>query len=231
MALGSLTGLKLHLGISDTSQDTLLTALESAAEAAVLNYVGRPIEQASYTDYYSGAGQRDLALRVWPVSLTVDPVVYLDSAGYWGQGSGFASDTQLTLGTDFAMVRDRTTTGEQSRCGLLRKLGLGLSVQTGRPYASLATRYRQAVWPVGEGNIKVTYTAGYATVPGDITTAVYQLAATVYNTRAFGGGFLASERLGEYSQTLTSALNGNGAMADAVGSVAFLLRPYLDLTV
>lgn len=231
MALGTVAGLKLHLGISGTDQDSLLTQLLAMAEAAVLSYIGRPIEQASFIDFYSGAGQRDIALRVWPVSLTVAPVVYMDQAGYWGQGT-YASDTLQTQGTDYAIIRDRTTVGEQSRCGLLRRLGLGFSFTSiGRPYGSLATRYRQSVWPVGEGNIKVTYTAGYATVPADITLAVYQLAATVYNNRFFGGAFIASERLGEYSQTLHSALNGSGALADVVGSVAFSLRPYLDLTV
>jgi hypothetical protein len=230
MALATLDQFKLQIDVSDTDSDTLLQQLLDIAEKSVLNYVPTFMEQDEVTEYYDGNGQVDLPLRFKPVNLDSTPEVWLDPNGFYGQGTdAFGTSSVQTLGSDFIIVPDGPG---QSRSGLLRRLGLGFRVDSvGRPYGSLATRYRRSVWPIGQGNIKVTYTAGYDPVPADVTGAVLQMAALMHRTRLYGGNFLPSERLGEYAYTLTSALQGNGALADQVGSMQMLLRPYLELTI
>lgn len=225
MALATLSQLKLHLSITTSTDDTLLQQILDGACRSVLSYLDREIEQAEFTEYYSGNGLQDFLLRNTPVDTEEDIEVYLDSSGAFGQGSGFASDTLMTFGTDYVIVPDNATL---SYSGIVRRLGLGLpfDIGSGRPYGSLATRYRQAVWPYGQGNIKVVYTGGYETVPADIVLAVCQLSAAIYRSRQYGGDFQAtSEKLSEYSYTLSGAAIA-ATPADVPGSYANLLRPY-----
>ena len=49
MALTTLADLKTYLGISDSSEDALLNLLIADADAAILGYIGRTIEQATLT--------------------------------------------------------------------------------------------------------------------------------------------------------------------------------------
>lgn len=230
MALANTTQLKTHLSITNTSQDTLLQQLLNGAGDAVLSYLGRPIEQSNYTEYLSGNGQRDLMLKNRPV-LTNTATVYLDQKGYYGAGTDAfnATTTALNSTSDFAVIPD--SPNNLSNSGILKRLGFGWGLTPGRPAGALATPYRQAVWQVGDGNIKVTYTGGFANVPADITLAVLQMAAVVYRTRKYGGQFLSAESLGQYRNDLVAALNGNGPLADQVGSFAFSLRPYMTLWV
>ena len=74
MALTTLADLKTYLGISDSSEDALLNLLIADADAAILGYIGRTIEQATLTEYYSGDGTQMLVLKQRPV--TVFAVLY-----------------------------------------------------------------------------------------------------------------------------------------------------------
>jgi hypothetical protein len=71
------------------------------------------------------------------------------------------------------------------------------------------------IWLVGVNNIKVTYTAGYASgsIPGDIQmAAAYMVGNLVENAGAIAGGFL-SERIGNYSYKKGDASEQEGAKA------------------
>ena len=68
MALTTLADLKTYLGISDSSEDALLNLLIADADAAILGYIGRTIEQATLTEYYSGDGPQMLVLKQRPVT-------------------------------------------------------------------------------------------------------------------------------------------------------------------
>ncbi len=54
-------------------------------------------------------------------------------------------------------------------------------------------------WPRGRKNIKITYSAGYATIPADLAQACIELVATIHNRRKTGGA--KSESIGDYSIT------------------------------
>jgi hypothetical protein len=253
VAIAELSDLKLHLGITTTDKDAELGAVLSISNQAVLSFLGRPVELAERTEYHDGYGMPDIVLRVWPVvfsytgsdgvTVTCEPQCWVDPTGYYGDNpdGAFDDDTELEFGSEFTIRRDDSvptsdcvSNATYGRSGILRRLGTSIrgDVVLGRPASSLASRYRQAVWPVGQGNVKVTYTAGYPVMPADITGAALQMAALVYKTKTWGGGFInAGARLGEYSRGLVQALNGSGPMADQVGTFAMMLNPYRDLIV
>jgi hypothetical protein len=228
MALTDLATVKAFLGIAAdvTDHDAQLGQLISGADQAIKRWCRRDLEQATYTEYYSGLGERDLVLRQWPVTSVSD--VRLDQAGFFGTRAGsFPESSALTLGTHYVLVFDE---GSTSNRGLLRRVG-GISSGFGGFWpieyyrGSLAAR-RMPVWPQGDGNIKVTYTAGYATVPADLTLAANELVAWLRMTSKRGGMPLQSESLADYSYTL-AALQGRPEL----GSVRQLLAPYRELVI
>jgi hypothetical protein len=244
MALATLSQLQSWLG--STSDEAAMNAALSISDRAVRSWLGRNVELAEYTEFYDGLGWPDIVLRQFPVVIKTTiaesetelyPEVWLDAAGYYGANAdGFDADSELTYGEDFAILIDQSgyagpdTQATASKSGILRRLGNGLRSEIlGRPSGSLSSRWRQAVWPVGQGNVKVHYWAGYVCIPEDISGAVLQMAAMLYRTKSWGGAFINAGRLGEYSRNLVSAMNGNGPMADQVGSMAMLLAPYREL--
>lgn len=162
----------------------------------------------------------------------------VDAARWAADGSPgpFGAGTELALGRDFALAMDATAGAGTS--GLLVRLGGGggrggdwpmggSGLWGGDPY-HLSAGYRAAGWPVGQGNVKVRFTAGWHEwdLPPDIQLAADQFAATVYRTRRYGGAGQASSRhLGEYSYTLMMTPPRN--VADQIGSVQQLLAPYV----
>lgn len=223
--LADVDALRLHLDL-DGSKDALLTQILAGVDAAIASYTDRRLAQATYTEYYSGTGQAEIPLREYPI----DPIsvsVWVDSLGAFGQyATGFGTTTALTRGTDFSLLIDGAdgtggTAGGAS--GILVRGGAGAGLYFDRRF-TVAGGWMPSVWMTGVGNIKVTYTAGYAPIPADLTLAALQFAATVYRTRFFGGIRAQSERLGEYSYSLMA-----GAADDAMGtmgSVRQLLAPY-----
>lgn len=115
----------------------------------------------------------------------------------------------------------------QSASGILRRLW-GLS-SLGWPWttymSSLAAR-RAPAWPLGSGNIKVNYVAGYIqeSVPEDLRHAIDLWAKQFYLTRRTVG-MIQSESLGERS---ISYFTGQMVTAGPPDAVVDLLRPYVD---
>jgi hypothetical protein len=193
MALTTLSDLKTFLGVSDTSEDVKLAAMITLATSAIEGYLDRVIESATYTEYYGGDGSRMLLVQQRPVTAVTS--VHVDQSAYAGQAAGaFASATEWTAGEDFfirTVVENESNTGE-----LVAIKGPGTFRPDGDPQT-------WGEWPSGTGNIKVVYTAGYSTVPSDITLACNLIIAELRNT-ADKGRDIQSEHLGSYSYTLAS---------------------------
>lgn len=231
--LADLDSLKLMLGVTGSSQDDLLTLHLQAADQAVKTHCGQSFESAEYTEFYSGNGQRDLVLRHRPwcyavkigdVVVTTPTRVWVDQSGAWGHNpTAFGDDTELTLGTQFSPQSDN---GDYGYAGLLRRLGMGHDwfATGGVPSGRLAMPYRHACWPVGDGNIKVHYAAGYIAVPNDLKHAVLTLAAALNRTGKFAGQTIASESLGEYAVSFLSY-----GQSQEMTSVRSLLANYREL--
>jgi len=196
--LTTLAKLKIHLSITDTSEDTFLTQLLDAIEANVLGWLGRgALLSAAATEYFDGNGQKLLPLRRRPVTAVAS--VYVDGTGFYGLGTGspFGASTQWVAGEQFAYRR----VDESEENG-----GMLLAIN--------------GVWPRGDGNVKVTYTAGFTTTPDDVELAIWELCAGCRKSAEHGGP-LKEEELGEYSyKLLTESTRGPIALQTAVGRLA-----------
>jgi hypothetical protein len=163
--LTTLEAVKTHLGMAseDTTLDPQLNQLLAAVDAAIKKQLKQNFEEDTYTEFYDGTGSERLYLRQTPVQST-GLTVYEDSNGNYGQTSGaFAASTLLTLGTDYVLAVDQPD-GTSLQGVLVRLYGVwsgrtlyGPKELTGSPSDAL-------------GSIKVTYTAGYETIPYDLAT-------------------------------------------------------------
>jgi len=199
VALTTVAKIKGYLGIpaANTSQDTWLTALQPAAEAVVSEFTGRRFESQNYTEFYNGNNRRELALRWRPVTAVAS--VYLDYAGAFGHNpsSPFPASTLLADGVSYVLDWDGPN-AVQSRSGLLLRLN---TVWPELPRSYSAPRSLTLDTGPLYGNIKVTYTAGYVTVPEDIQYAVAFLCSYMKRTIPQGGNVV-EERIGDYSYAL-----------------------------
>lgn len=226
--LTDLTSLKTLLGVTGSAGDPLLSLVLVAADSVCKKWTKRDLEQAAYTEFYSGTGTRDLILRQYPVALSPPPRVFHDPDGYGGQApAAFPADSELTLGVQFVLV----TAGAQENRGVLRRIGgtSGPGIWTGS-YAetwvggSLAAR-RLPLWHWGDSNLKVIYTAGYSPVPADLSMACLELAAWLRRNAPLGA-LLASESLGDYAYSLLQM-----PPLPEIGSIRGILSTYRDLAV
>jgi hypothetical protein len=214
MSLASVSDAKDELGIAAaiTTYDARLARLLDQASAAIESYCKRTFAAASRFEYYSGDDSQVLILRNTPVQSIAN--LWLDSTGYFGDGaSAFASATLLVAGTDYALARDNASDDETSRSGIVRRLnGTWPAIQ--EQQAGMITRTRGA----GHGNIKVEYTSGYGTIPGDVSLACLTMVRDI-----FGGHVgMQQESYEDYSYTRLAAAE----QAKMIGSVASLLAPH-----
>lgn len=209
-----------------TAQVARYNALRLGVEQAIRSWCKWEINSATVTDYYSGAGYFDLPLQRPFVQSVAN--VWVDPTGNFGQNpTGFAGNP-LTAGTDYAYVPDgNNNSGAVSRSGRLERL-LNANVMW---FPSDLFYYRRAgglsynpgpYWPAGRGNIKVTYTYGFDTIPEDIKLAVVTGVSIVLNTSRYGY-MLTSEGLGSHSIGLSKDVE--------FGTVRSLLSHYRDLAV
>lgn len=194
-ALTTLAATKVYLDEDGSDDDTLLGAILDGVEVAVGRFcrplqndgTNHPLASYSDTEYYSGEGMDELWLRRFPVTAITS--VHVDQNGYGGHGSSpFPASTEWTLGTDFVPGFDY---------GNLRNLGRIVSLRSG------ASGVFGNSWPIGTQNVKVIYTAGYATTPDDLETAIHMLVQQTWKAQQSGQGDLPkSERHSRYAYTL-----------------------------
>lgn len=210
MALVTLAMIKLHLGIAtgDTSEDDLLNQLITQAGAVINNHINRNLEQADYTEFYAGNGQRELLLRNYPVQTVTS--VYVDSSAYYGDGpSAFGSTTLLTAGVDYTLHQNFSSGGTQkSGTGILLRIGNVWPSMLEKHGGLLAQNQANAI-----GNIKVVYRAGYAAgeIPADVQFAACQMIAEMRRTRKFGGA-VTQESYDYYNVQFGTAIENSAAM-------------------
>lgn len=203
MALTSTNSVKLYLGITSNAEDPFFDATVIQVDALIKRYLGQNIESASYTEYYGGNNDYCLALRQGPVTAITS--VHLDAYGFYGMASDpFPSGTALTAGVDYAFAGGRR---------LMRLNGVWPGIRR-RTAGMLSAALEPAL-----GNIKVVYTAGYASVPADLTLAANILVGLIRQDREQGGGTLTSESYEGYSYSLQRA-------ESYLGQVRHLLAPY-----
>jgi len=202
MALFNLTELKTYLGITGNDEDDQLQFIVDGVNKAAVEQLERDIESAEATEYYDGHDDKTLILQRRPVTAVAG--VWVDPTGYAGQGTNaFASTTEWTAGSDF-FIRD---TGEdEDNGGILEAIS--------------------RIWPFGRKNIKVTYTAGYSTVPEDLKLALLKTAA-IARKKIDVVGDITGETIGSYSYSIGQ----NAASDPLLSDVAAVLSHYSEKTI
>jgi hypothetical protein len=236
--------LALSIPASNTLDDARIDFLIPLATSAIVEWLGRDPRSQNYTEFYSGNGLRELALRQRPV--TAVSRLNIDSAGFYSQGpNAFPSNNDLIEGTDFAIQFDSFVSGiNASRRGILERLNGGVwdilsrdSFFAGGWYGGFSYQYatntgklaREVSTRLYGGNILVAYTAGYTTIPNDIVLAATLYVTMLRRTIKFGGWMPQSENLGEYGYSLASM--SQLGMAPEVGTIRQLLSRYREVAI
>lgn len=187
--LTQLGDLKAYLNVSGSTEDTYLGILQTGVEEAFKGLCDFRIELNQYTEYYDGNNSTKLPLRQVPVvsvsSVNVDP------QGYYGQNAnGFGSTTLLVAGQDYYVQYDNFDGTSMS--GILVRIGTVWPGGIQRKVSTLT-----AARTFGQGNIKVSYSAGYKVVPADVQQAIFEACKELrFRRKQFGP--ITSEHLGEY---------------------------------
>lgn len=229
MALTTVQSVKVLLGIpaSNTSEDDKLGMMLDAADRAIKKHVGLDIEETTYpgaaqngsgdAGYYSGNDSQILLLKHRP--LTAVSTIHLDNAGRFGDNpdGSFPASTLLTFGTDYVIVWDGCLPGTSTKCsyrGQIERVG-GVWPAMWRYIAGSITPRQRG----HQGNIKVAYTAGYATVPNEYVQACAELVAYLRVITPLGMR-MQSESYEDYSYNLAQ-LADQGVLE--IGSLRHLL--------
>ena len=196
----SLQNVKDFLGITASTDDDLITALLGRTTRMMQMYVGRDLIQATYTDEkYDGNGiDQDLNLRQYPI-ISVSSV-YDDPDRVFGADSLLTEDNGSNDGQYIIYQK-----GEIDNQGIIRRV--------------------DGAWIKGKQNIKVTYTAGYATVPEDLVQAQIDFTSFLYKNRDQRLG-ISGYRIGSYSVTYKD--NSSGDATGAQNAIPADIRSVLD---
>jgi hypothetical protein len=197
--LTTLANIKVLNGLSadDTSQDAIYRLLIERCSARIEVFCRRAFLAANYTEYYAGNGDKLLPLQQRPINSVAS--VYVDEGGYWGQASGaFAAGTLLTAGTEYAIKLDAVG-GATGASGMLYRIdGVWPKYDAYRPGTI------SSIPVLAPGNIKVTYNAGYTTIPADVAMACEFLVANTKRSIKTGAP-ISSEGWEGYSYQVDSA--------------------------
>jgi hypothetical protein len=184
MAIGTLSEYKTTRGISHTGFDSRITFALESAESAMEKFCGvADFGTATYTEEaYDGENIADVWLVNWPV--TAVSAVKIRCYG-----------TTVT--------QDSTSYTFTQRGRLIRDGRGPVFVYTDE---SPEVGYYSAgcVWPQGNQNVLVTYTAGYAPIPSDLKQIQYEMVDAVLAS-AGRDPAMQSESIESYSYTLQSS--------------------------
>lgn len=218
MSLITINDFKNYIGLDSTSEDEYLTILVSGVCDSFKRLVGWEVAQQTYTHYFDGNWSSEIALFETPVMSVTS--VYLDNNGYDGQSaSPFPASTLLTPGVDYYLKLDRSLGGSAS--GLLVKIGNVWPGQWSRPRGDLTPRR-----VFSQGNIKVTYVAGYYPIPNDIRLALCEACKVLRASRTMPGP-LQSEGLGEYNYNTAAVVPPNSLLN--IGDMRSIVQTYRRL--
>jgi hypothetical protein len=189
------------------------------------------IDANTFSIPVAGNGTYTSSTGTWAQGTTV----WVDVGGYGGQSGlsgSYGSGTLMPVGT-YMIVLD--SGGKSSNRGLLRRIGGNLGSAAGMGWwpeynynwGSKLAASKKPSWPMGESNIKVQYTAGYAVVPADLTYACDTLVAWMVRIQPYGGRPLQSEGYENYSYSLAAAENGK---IPELGTVLQTLKYYREVS-
>ncbi len=210
----TLDNLKTLWGIAadDVANDAQFRALITQCSARIETFCRRKFAAADYTEYLAGTGERLLPTRQRPINSVAS--VYEDVNGNWGQGDDpFPAETLLTAGTDYAIVKDSEGLGAS---GLLYRVNGIWPRYDGYKQGTISP-----VPATPQGNVKVTYNAGFTIIPYDVQQACAFLCAAVKRTIKLGAP-TASEAWEDYNYSLANAAAAaiGGLPPDVLGCLA-----------
>lgn len=165
MALTTRAAVKAQANIAatDTTYDQQIDKLIDGITSLVKRVLNRDLELRTYTEYYSGDASSILLLRQFPVVSVAS--IYFDSGSYFGQAdNAFPESSKLTEAVDYAVIWGHSGYGAT---GEIRRINDVWSTRTSRTSGRLPD-----LPPNPIGNIKVTYSAGFAQIPQAIQMAV-----------------------------------------------------------
>jgi len=190
--LTTLANAKEYLGISGSDDDTLLGNLIDRASEAIENYCRRKFAQETLTEYYDGRGSHRLVLNRRPVSSITSIYDDLDR--------DFTEDTLIDA-DDYVLYPDE---------------GIVEFKNTASTFPSTAAYFYD-----GQRNVKVTYVAGYETIPTDVEQACLMLVALLYNrAKQRADGIKQESQAGAYSVAYAGML--------MTPEIKALLEPYRE---
>lgn len=164
-----------------TAGSAVVTGMASTAYLFANQTVVSPnIPLSSYVlsvDSLTQVTLNQLALTSGSASLIFGLAVWVDGAGFSGTGAGaFGSTTRQYEGQDWVLARDLPGAGGGgSGTGFVEKINGVWIGQYRRDVGALSSYLGD-----GQGNIKVTYTAGLTSLPDDLKLAATQLAGKVH---------------------------------------------------
>lgn len=221
--LDTLAGVKQYLLMPAgyTREDARLTTWITQVSAAVELYLGRTIASYAYTEFYDGQGTDQLILKQRPVTAITN--IWENPFGYWGDpnlvnpASVFQTPQDLLVeGTDYALRRDQPDGSSLS--GIVYKIN-----DVWDKFIQRAPGILSATYQIGYGSIMIQYTAGYLTIPTDLTLALDMCVAYLRNWAVYGRP-LSSESYEERSVTYEK-LGKFGILAPAIWLLAKYKTP------
>lgn len=155
------------------------------------------------------------------------PVVWYDPTAARGQSpTAFGVGTQMVLGAQYMVVTDKEGTGstqailpqgcQVSNRGLIKRWAGGGYPIMGwwfpqNYFGDKLAGVRKPIWNIGDGCIKVAYTAGFVQPPPDLNYVTCQLVAQMVRIQP-NGADMASENLGQYSYNVLQGDPEMGSM-------------------
>lgn len=186
-ALISLTEVKESLGINVGTYDNLLTRLINSATEQIENYCNRRFTETVYTEIYSGDGNQFLFLRNAPVT-ALTKIEFM--TGDYDDPAWDAYESEF-YNIDTTYTGGSTMSNDNS--GVV---------------------YNRVSFYKGFNNIRVSYVAGYSTIPSDVSESCVDLVSYLYKAKNSKG--IKSESLGDRSVTYDTGATVKSAF-DSLG--------------
>ncbi len=157
MSLDTLANVKTRLGISGSSDDSLLSLLQDSADKFVANWCERDFEGGTFTEYHPG-GSEFVHLRNFPIasvtSVKVDP------------NYAFGSDTVISSSSYVA----------HTDWGVIQSLAGPFLPRSRQGLVNSEIR----IWTRGPRVVQVIYTVATSAVPNDVKEAYARLIGSWY---------------------------------------------------
>lgn len=172
--LVAVADLKTYLAITSSTLDAKLTAVKADIEAMVKTYCGRDllVPSTPYTEYYDGDGSQRLIVNQRPIISVTS--IYLDPSSLFTAGTLVPN---LNSGSPAELISNQ----RQLNAGIIDLFSYAF--------------YR------GRRSVKITYSAGYATVPADLQRAVKLICAKAWKMQDLQMTGQISQQVGDKTVT------------------------------